>query len=104
MRCFAFFLRLFSSFALAAEPEFAESHNPALYGQTLSVRKVENSQATSDLAVHGNRLFAIGRGHLTVYDLSDPKNPRETATMFGMAEPRQLVWFKDHLFITARMG
>ena len=104
MRYFVFFLLLFSSFTLAAEPEFAESHDPALYGKTLSVRKIENSQGTSDLAVHGNRLFAIGRGHLTVYDLTDPKNPHETATMFGMEEPRQLVWFKDNLFITARMG
>jgi len=101
---FSLFLVLFSSFALAATPEFATSHDPALYGQALEVRKVENSEATSDLVIHGDRMFTIGWGHLTVYDLSDPKNPRETATMFGMKEPRQLVWFKDHLFITARTG
>ena len=83
---------------------FAASHDEAIYGKALTVRKVEDSLNTTDLALHGDRLFAVGNGHLTVYDVSDPQNPRETATLLGLGESRQVVWYKKHLYLTSRMG
>jgi len=106
------FLLTVSLFAATNEPPnekkagdgYAVSHDETLYGKPLTVRKVEDSQNTTDLAIHENRLFAVGYGHLTVYDLTDPKNPRETATMYGLNESRQVVWYKNHLYLTSRTG
>ncbi|MDO4574992.1 MAG: hypothetical protein Q4D98_07235 [Planctomycetia bacterium] len=83
---------------------FALKHDEAVYGPFLPVVKVADAPPASDVTISGNRLFAVGKRALTVYDISDPMLPKKTASLYGLTEGRQVVVYKENLYITSRMG
>lgn len=102
-----FFLygNLISGLAQADPPRgdgYALRHDAEKYGTFLEPRMIEGSLPTSDLVIHENWLFAVGFDQVTVYDLTDPLHPKETAKLFGIGEGRQVEYYKGHLYVTAR--
>lgn len=83
---------------------FEIRHDPAQYGEFLTARKIPDSRPSSGMYLHENWLYVTGYGHLTVYDVSDPRNPKETAQWNGVTEGRQIAFYKNHLYVTARTG
>ncbi|MDO4568989.1 MAG: hypothetical protein Q4D38_01230 [Planctomycetia bacterium] len=83
---------------------FALSHDPEKYGIFLPARKVEGSMPTSDVVLHGDFLFAVGYNNITIYDVSEPTQPKELSRLYGIGEGRQIAVYKDHLYATARTG
>ncbi len=92
-------------FAIQETPKgdgFALRHDAAIYGDFLDAQKIEDSPQTSGLVLHENFLFAAGPRHITVYDVSDPLHPKQAARVEGIGEGRQIAFFKNHLYVTAR--
>jgi hypothetical protein len=89
--------------ALLAGYASGETLDPAKYGPTLPLAKVEGSQGCTAVEVSGDYLYAAGSDHLAVYDIkTDPANPRQVALMRGIRGSRQIAIYKDRAYITAR--
>lgn len=83
---------------------FALRHDSEKYGEFLPVRRVEGSLPTSDVTLHGNWLYAVGYDNITIYDISEPAQPKEVSRLSGIGEGRQVAFYKEHLYVTARTG
>lgn len=83
---------------------FALHHDSEKYGEFLPVQRVEGSLPTSDVTLQGNWLYAVGRDNITIYDVSVPAQPVEVSRLIGIGEGRQVAFYKDHLYVTARTG
>lgn len=106
-RLILFFFCVFTgicSFSFSAEdaPLFAKRHDQKQYGEYLVPHKIPGSLASNDVCIEGNYLYATGRDHLTVYDITDPAVPKQVARIGGLKECRQVNFYKNCLYITAR--
>ncbi|MDO5580583.1 MAG: hypothetical protein Q4G69_05575 [Planctomycetia bacterium] len=86
----------------AEEPIFKARHDSKKYGEFLVPQKIPGSLPSNDVCVEGNYLYATGMNHLTVYDISNPGTPEQIARIGGLGECRQVDFYKDCLYITAR--
>lgn len=55
-----------------------------------------------DVAIVGDRLYAIGGGNLYTSDISDPANPRKLGELSGLGNTRQIVVENGIAYITSR--
>ena len=83
-------------------PLFKLKHDEKLYGEFLAPQKIPGSLPSNAVRVEGNYLYATGMNHLTVYDITKPGTPQQVARIGGLGECRQVDFYKDCLYITAR--
>ncbi|MCB1224343.1 MAG: hypothetical protein KDK99_00910, partial [Verrucomicrobiales bacterium] len=86
-----------------AEPELlTHSHPDPKYGKAIPYRKVPGTSGTLALEISNNRLYALEDGGLSIYDITDPKQPHRLGHVGGMGNVRQLRVRGQTAFLTAR--
>jgi hypothetical protein len=61
-----------------------------------------SSAKVSALCIEGNYLYVGSAGTITVYDITNPKSPREAGSVIFPGSPRQMVPYNGKLFVSAR--
>ena len=72
------------------------------YGEPIPFEKVPGTGPTMALAISGGKLYALEGDGLSVYDISDPVNPKRLGFVGGMGNVRQLKVSGNTAFLTSR--
>ncbi len=98
LHAYAFYFthqELFAEGNASAQPDNA-------YGKELSLAKHVVIGPTMDVAIAGEKAYAIGRGKLYSLDISSPANPRVIGELSGLRHVRQIIVHDEIAYITSR--
>lgn len=72
------------------------------FGTKLSIAANLGIGPTQDVAIEGNRLYAIGKGQLHILDASNPKKPTLLGSVSGLGSVRQIIIRDSVAYISSR--
>jgi len=84
------------------QPGDESGHPVEKYGRELPIAKDLNVGGTMAARVVGDRLYSIGSGRLSVFDISNPGDPQLISTLDDIPHGRQIELAKGIAYITAR--
>ncbi len=96
--CFALVL---TALTLAAR-DIVNGYPDPKYGTPLPFSKVSGTRGTLAVEIAGGKLYALEDGGLSIFDLTDPRNPQRLGRVAGMGNVRQLKVRGDTAFLSAR--
>lgn len=99
-------LILAASFSLCGQDTdrdlLTNAHPEPEYGEAIPFRKVPGTKGSLALEIVDQRLYALEDSGLSIYDLSDPKQPERLGHVGGMGNVRQLAVRGKTAFLTSR--
>lgn len=78
------------------------AHPDPKYGKPIPFRKVPGTAGTMSLEIANGKLYALEKDGLSIFDLSDPKNPKRLGYVGGMGYVRQLRISGQTAFLSSR--
>lgn len=78
------------------------AHGEARFGEPIAFRKIPGTAGTMSLELSGGKLYALEGGGLSVFDISDPVNPKRVGHVGGMGNVRQLRVNGGTAFVSSR--
>lgn len=102
-RLLALFIMAFVfNFAFGEGKIIINSHPQPEYGKAIPFYKVPGTGRAMSLVVSGGRLYALEKDGLSIYNISNPKEPKRVGFVGGMGNVRQLKVKGDTAFLTSR--
>lgn len=78
------------------------AHPDPKYGKPIPFRKVPKTAGTMSLEIANGKLYALEDNGLSIFSLSDPKNPKRLGHVEGMGNVRQLRVSGKTAFLSSR--
>lgn len=78
------------------------AHPDPKYGKPIPFRKVSGTAGTMSLEIANGKLYALEDNGLSIFDISDPKNPKRLGHVSGMGNVRQLRVSGRTAFLSSR--
>jgi hypothetical protein len=88
--------------AAAGDGTIINAHSEARYGKPIAFRKIPGTAGTMSLEISRGKLYALEDGGLSVFDISDPRNPKRLGHVGGMGNVRQLRVSGRTAFVSSR--
>ena len=86
----------------AATGDAAGALSEETYGRRLPIIRELGTGPTMAVRVAGDRLVAVGRGKLTVFDIGDPAGPSPLGSLSGLGNTRQIAVERGVAYVTSR--
>ncbi|MCX6898776.1 MAG: hypothetical protein NT105_08765 [Verrucomicrobia bacterium] len=88
--------------AAAGDGTIINAHSEARFGKPIAFRKLPGTAGTMSLEISGRKLYALEDRGLSVFDISDPRNPKRLGHVGGMGNVRQLRVSGKTAFLSSR--
>jgi hypothetical protein len=88
--------------AAAGNGSITNAHHEARFGKPIPFRKIPGTAGTMAIEISGRNLYALEDRGLSVFDISDPRNPKRLGHVGGMGNVRQLRVSGTTAFLSSR--
>ncbi len=99
---FALFVSAAFSCSAAAGETIINAHPDPKYGKPIPFRKVPGTAGMMSLEIANGKLYALEDNGVSIFDLSDPRNPKRLGHVGGMGNVRQLRISGKTAFLSSR--